>query len=729
MWCCGGFFFLGGVTMGQEKRMIAYWYALLLLNADAFEFSTRDAVIRPGYGVVFTRLGEIVDVGAGGTHLHTWYFSDLDPQLPLIDELACSFSGDDGTGYIADYCDALNDIIRGTNTRNVELIRKARNAYLAALRTLPDADALENISFPRFEEEVRPTNAFRQREERAVVAVVLAVTTVSTLAYGFFKTLFSGPTQEEFAQLVGAKDKLRDLMDLQTREVVQLKKEVVSFARLTDERIDNHFELVRAVVRNLGNLESITNRLMANFHSRQRNLNRTAELFGRMNADLYGRIYPALLAVDTSAHAIAEEYNRRREGLLILLRGYLPQSFVPLEAMEDVLRGISDPIVPNAAEYYSMKNTFASRQGSQDLLISMRIPLRVKHQAGLILYKVQTMAVELTAGTKEANPGSTRISDIPDFFAISPDELRHTALSYSEFLGCDKGTSGGRYLCGIHFVNHGETCASAVFKDNGQGVRDLCRVTYDPSPTRSAAYQLDRNDTFLMFAAPDETQWRITCPDVRRGPSAFSQTPCSLCRIPIPCRCTLTGSNFVLPKRLSGCLKRSKVELVRGTTIFHRNTIAFSEELDETSLGGVASTEERYDQLFPALEIEPPRLDDKAKNITGRFLERKIAHSIDYRKMMAALNAGTPLIRDKVDEALAEAMDFSDLKFYDKVTFLESVKSLSMSLLKEFNFLGLFSLSLSPYLLSYAAFSLSALYSGTVFIRAFRTNIFANFMK
>ena len=251
-------------------------------------------------------------------------------------------------------------------------------------------------------------------------------------------------------------------------------------------------------------------------------------------------------------------------GISRLLEGYIPQELIPISEIQKVLNHVSNKelpkhpmlriVHPNPSFYYQVRSTAYTR--SQDyLFITLTVPL--KSVGGILgVYRVDRTYI----ATAEHHRSSTRIANLPQFFAVTPDSRYYTELSLEHYASC-RGES--IKVCpterALQDKNH-LTCAAAVFYDNKNGIVKHCDVRYEPTDQPTEVIRL-RNTKYLVHsqnAGPDTT-WSLHCPYRNAVPEKEGEehlrtiSSCNTCIVKVPCGCSLEGIGFYIPPELTGC--------------------------------------------------------------------------------------------------------------------------------------------------------------------------------
>ena len=269
---------------------------------------------------------------------------------------------------------------------------------------------------------------------------------------------------------------------------------------------------------------------------------------------------------EMEAHVVDElDYAEDFElGIHRLMEGFVPQILIDPEEIQKVLDHVSTNVIPKQLEklqlslvhskpvfYYSVKSTVFTAK-HDFLYINFVVPMRA--EGGVLgVYRIDQAHIS----TNEHHQSSTRIENLPELFAITPDEQYYTELSTAQFATC-RGDAILK-VCDTEralISSNTHTCASSLFFDQVQETTRLCRSTLEQRarPTRIVA--LGPRTYFVHEHNYENKTWSMMCHrDNLHANERITIIPaCNTCTIELPCFCSLAGDTFTVPYQVDGCV-------------------------------------------------------------------------------------------------------------------------------------------------------------------------------
>ena len=273
-------------------------------------------------------------------------------------------------------------------------------------------------------------------------------------------------------------------------------------------------------------------------------------------------------------HACVLTLERANEfimGLHTLLEG-----LVPVNEVEKVLTYIERKVLldmtdlrlvhRNPSFYYQVHSTAFTRS-EHYVIIMLSVPLRTV--GGLLgVYRVDRTHIP----TRESDVSSTRLDNLPDFFAVTPDLLYYTEMNVADYITC---RGEGIKVCSLERALRDAShlsCAAAVFYDNKQEVLKRCDISYESRHVPTTAIRIRENEYLIhsensagkgaAAAGRGEQTWSLHCPYAQyvmggtgQERNTVSSVPsCNTCLVQIPCGCSPDGGSFYIPLQITGCL-------------------------------------------------------------------------------------------------------------------------------------------------------------------------------
>ena len=223
-----------------------------------------------------------------------------------------------------------------------------------------------------------------------------------------------------------------------------------------------------------------------------------------------------------------------------------------LEAVEDDLEETApeyEPVFTSVYQYYG--NSLISFTNTiDDLLLQLPILIKLKVQAPMSLFGIETAPVLLDADTYIGEKREyTQIIPETEFIALT--ETNYVPLTQAQISLCAK--IGYMYYCEYaHLLKKctEHTCMSAIYYDQGSDIKaKQCKtiVTFNTIPESKI---LDAGD--LLILSNLQKPWTIACKDVSQVFEIEYSTYCILNRSEL-CECSLTAGNYLLSYTNTNC--------------------------------------------------------------------------------------------------------------------------------------------------------------------------------
>lgn len=255
---------------------------------------------------------------------------------------------------------------------------------------------------------------------------------------------------------------------------------------------------------------------------------------------------------------LQSETDRFVAGIDVLMSGRLSENLVPVSDVAKVIDHIRSRqlhslslLHPDPAFYYQLYSiTFTKSDSMESLFVTLNIPLYTN--GGLMtVYRVDRTNLLVPNNTKM----STYIHNLPDFLAVSEKQQYFIELSNAEYAACQgnviKVCPTQKSLQDFNQL----TCASALYLDNAQEIKNKCDVRVDNQHQPSSVVKIGY-DRFLIHSNRKHAEgatWTVTCPWLD---GLEEQRPaCSECYFKLPCGCKLIGTNeFLVQEQLQDCM-------------------------------------------------------------------------------------------------------------------------------------------------------------------------------
>ena len=494
-------------------------------------------------------------------------------------------------------------------------------------------------------------------------------------------------------------------------KVIQLRKQLVTFTAVENKRLDIIKETTDQEQRRIRQFEYAFSDLSdAIYNDSVLFLNATFNTL-KMCARFHTELRPAIDRYFEAIERLWQEVDDWLAGWELLQRGFLDKKLVPVEDVKSVIDYIeqnmheskmywNDPYyyytVPLTT--YSMKQTRSSSSKSSGLAIyiHLSIPL-VADTEVYSLYKIDTYPVPIGAGLsivgdhtasggKSLGKAFTQLDRelLPEYILISQmsDGDSYVELSGEYIEMCQQAKQTGLRICDVGlklpYKRNFKTCAFALFEEDRVAIDAKCKFyffneyNHDGTLEHDIVVHIQADNSFLIVnnyknilkPVQHKQNWRIHCPSSTTA-EYTTVIPCDICRIVVPCFCSLRASNFYIPTRYAGCsiqqqTQQYEEEEQSKTSLsfkYSLNTLLatrldFNKQLSQ--LSSDATRDIKYHHFaLPNITFE---IVDKYDQVIDIDRDQRI----DIKKLEGSIRANATLYYNKESQILHEARNFSD---------------------------------------------------------------------
>lgn len=661
-------------AMTRLSGFILIWAFLCLCYSTDPIHDDRLTQQRPSYGVNFDKVGELMDSVGTTFYEHTWviYVPKLVP--PALKPFPC-----ETLIHWKSQCRAANRLIFATNALMYETYESARYRLKRALAMIPE----------EYNNSTKTNSGASDRKKRdtayepiigtvppwlkpSAMDKIYDANPINTVGQ-VFADIFHMPGPKAIRNVKGH---LRDVgvaMYANRESLVTFNNRLSSVMLTMDSRAKSLQNQGTAVVERLDFVRENINRMHSsagNFHN---NITRRMDLIVQLMELLVTDMEPQLMRYQLAAARVRRLTDDWERGIMRLHEGYLPSTLIGEPLLEEVIRRVNTDVLTQAkysdfalvstaaAFYYKLKHVVYGRQNGV-IHVTISMPM-YRVSSRLPLYRVDVFSVPTAAGIPMKagiDTGYTKLLDMPGFIAVSSDLQNYMEMNTAQYLSCNGGISQiktcGYGISALRRRSSINSCAYSVFVDDHAAILKRCSARYSKTPPSGSAIQLTADNTFLMHAGPSgATHWSLSCPE-RRHSSIQQVAICNMCRIRIPCRCSLTGDNFFIPRRMSGCVEYNSKEDPVVSTLYHRNFIAMHTFVPKTLLKSLNSYTHRRDSLYPPFKL--PAITFVQDNMT-QYVAISEKYRVEFINAAALTKKKTKIYETKSGELLAKATDFT----------------------------------------------------------------------
>ena len=411
-----------------------------------------------------------------------------------------------------------------------------------------------------------------------------------------------------------------------------------------------------------------------------------------------GKILPPVVDYERAVQNTAFNVHKFIDGVKQLTKGYASPFLIPESYMSDMLEHVNTVFLripknsaltlpsPSVSYYYGLKtvkyaHTYKNKSAPQDgtvLYVTLKIPMF--NVDGLLpVYRIDTYPVPVTAGLETGKNTNdldfTKLANMPDFIAVSNDLNHYVEMTKELFLTCRGETQSKKCGAGMSVLrkaNPGKfTCAYSLFTERDQDAKEECHFVLTSERVLGSAIQLSSDNTFLMHASQrilngrQGDEWRLSCKSSSVSPTSVLKV-CPMCRVKIPCYCSVTGNDFFLPERFTGCLDvessghDTQTLDPPATYLYHLNTIMLKMMFPESDAATYTSYATR-DTTLTDVPFSFPKFSYSVEDDLVARSDYGDKTSRNLNKAVARELANLSSYVTKEDAALARARDMSDV--------------------------------------------------------------------
>ncbi|AAS00944.1 ORF54 [Ostreid herpesvirus 1] len=658
----------------------------------------RLTVNRMGYGVMFDKVSEIID-GGGIVHFsHTWSLIIPTYTIPSVENIDCTLLN----AELTPICDSINNLIDSANTETYNSITDAKLRMAKALDVIPKSkpEDLINIDLGANLETTTtaaPQTGNRRRRRAAGDEPNTDDNTPPNLeipdwldpdkdnsdweilipgrlAGNLFTSIFDMPGSGTLKNSVRNLKALGGAIYTNTQSIINLNDQFAYIIQTTDKRMDEIQEMGDILVRKIAQTRASMVTFQNEFSAIYGNMSARILMLNKLKSMVVSNLYPDLFRMKVLGKDIETLCDMWTYGLINLASGYISPQLITETMMKHVIDHIVRNIIPqptynrfnllstDPAFYYKMKKMLSYARTADKVIVTINIPL-YRTEGRMPLYRIYSFPIPLTMGTEDtSDKGYTKMADLPDFIAVDSNTDAYVEMTQAAYLSCS-GAVSGIQSCGnaVGVTKRRDvtdmTCAFAIFIDDTTAIGKFCQTAYSDVGPVGSARQLASDSSFLISSGEDtDSFWTVNCPKSTINPIS-KVVPCNLCRMEISCGCSLSASHFKLNPRIGGC-EKSLEGVPKTTKIYSRNMAAVTEFVTDEDLKLVNSYSARVDKLYPPIKME--KLEFKTYDNVEAYAEKSRKYGQDFIKGAELMKKNLTIYKDKVDEGLKKARDFSD---------------------------------------------------------------------
>ena len=352
-------------------------------------------------------------------------------------------------------------------------------------------------------------------------------------------SLFDVATVSDVKKLKQHVDKLYSMQLSMMAGAIATTGKLSSFMKTANERMNNLMATI------------------ATAHSTILNITKTIDRQDLRNYDIQRSVLslvPVLLMKLQQVVRLERTLDTFLLGVHALLQRKLSPILIDHDTLTRALQTVHDTLKTNHPDfeivhkqtryYYHSANVLYAGQPEQ-ILVMIEIPI-ASTNTKFNLYHILTFPVPFN----DSSLHGTRVTNLPDYVAISTDERSIIEISASQMALCH-----GRHMisCPDKFPHKALTepsCAKAMFlKDR---IQEMCHFEFQESVISPSVIELDEGHLLLTHIS----DLIFTC-----NRRVLKRPGCTFCILVVPCFCSLLAGPFSFSPRLAACQERSDISI------------------------------------------------------------------------------------------------------------------------------------------------------------------------
>lgn len=333
------------------------------------------------------------------------------------------------------------------------------------------------------------------------------------------------------------------------QSVVNIQNDRINKAKLSI--IDNELR-INSTLNNIQDIEVYMNEQFSNLQDEAQITHNILKFQTRLMAQLFDNG----VAQVNSLQLIKHELNSFEKALHDLSNGILSPAIIQPTKLQSTLDQIQNSLQTTHPEfniatndynfYYSYKVNVIKI--NNNFVIELNVPLTTS-ATHFTVYAANSLRLPISTERNSRNKYDyTEITGISPYLAISHDKEFYIEMSDFQLANC----IGDRdyKICKsalLQFTNSKESCLQALFYNNQDMIRNVCKFNYyEESIPRDSYFPLG-NGKILVTAV--DRQWTVSCS--KRAPTIINS--CKFCVIQLGCSCSLSSLYSYIPPSLENC--------------------------------------------------------------------------------------------------------------------------------------------------------------------------------
>lgn len=621
-------------------------FLLLVAAVPCLPLRINDAFYsRANWGVTFNHVSSLVN---GVSHYHHTYALPVPTcQYVPIETFDCTTSNG-----IQVNCAAVNDMINAINRNFIAYFNKLKRKLDVTLSSVP-AYTQAPISKRRKRDADRLSSSFCDDPEQSVES--------GNYAGRFFSNLLGLVQNSDILTIVRHLCQFSQIIDLNSQEIENSNQRLSSISQLLNARITS----LQNGMTNMNDRIREHQTLMDGLNIQLQNaINNASDQF-KISLQSQRQMYVIFSQLEYFQTNVLDAITAIEEwlaGFQTLLTGYLPPQMITVSDVTRVLDHIRNNVLKNSvyegqlsllshnpAYAYQYKRLIYGRDDAY-LYVTMKVPLASTF-GQLNVFRVDKHAVAIS----QRHSWATKVNNVDSFFAITSDHQYYAELSSSYYMACE---GQNLKICPTEISLRRITmasCASALFSDNARSVQELCDIQFEDRPLKTVAFRLNNHRYWIHaeHAGPNVT-WSKYCIANNVGVTT-SMEACKNCILEIPCQCSVTAMEFVIPMNLEGCnlhLDSNRTDVLTRYPLNLAFAVHYRPMQNTYRVSGNETLSQPYDIGDFNFNVSRLEWDD--------VVQRDAYFAMDFKKIIKNMKANRTMYHDNSQRLLQMANEIKN---------------------------------------------------------------------
>ena len=464
--------------------------------------TTAESVNRINLGVLFESKDTVDIIYDHWPHTFQLPFPQLDLNHSEVENIQCNKSSD-----FAYQCNALHSALHTLNTiKHHYLISQERTLTIAREAMPSVSDAIPWA-----------------RSKRALLPFI------GSLAHSLFGTA----TDKEVKRLKSHILSLEGRQKTMAEQFQRYSDDLSSFMSVSNSRFS-----------------AITTGVTDN----HRSLLKMAKLFSTVAHTVEDNLrFTVHLAKDAYlAMSLQESLQEFLQGIHALIDNKISPYLLPISHIRATIHHINNELKdthsglfakPLSADDMYSSPKFHWTYKNSSIFITYYFPL-TSLVSKLTVYKIHGVPIPVGDNTSHV----TSLANLPNYLAFSSDQHFYAYFEKDPNSKGNKLVDASKTSVPLFPMTH-PSCATAVYFNNKQGVKDLCNYRVFLNAVEPTIKYIDEGKFMVMNTSELFLNW----------PNGRSRMEgCKFCILDVPCLCDVTTSNAYFPPRLNDCYEQEK---------------------------------------------------------------------------------------------------------------------------------------------------------------------------